>query len=49
VHLGLGKNVTGPVTVHLRWRDRTGQVREQDLQLSPGRHAIQLGSQAKEK
>lgn len=49
VHLGLGENVTGPVTVHLRWRDRTGQVREQDLQLSPGRHAIQLGSQAKEK
>ncbi|MEV4220818.1 CRTAC1 family protein [Nonomuraea sp. NPDC049725] len=49
VHLGLGEHVTGPVKVHLRWRDRTGQVREQDLQLSPGRHAIQLGSQAKEK
>ncbi|WP_043617877.1 CRTAC1 family protein [Nonomuraea candida] len=49
VHLGLGKNVTGPVAVRLSWRDRTGQVREQELQLSPGRHAIQLGSQAKEK
>ncbi|ETK37106.1 CRTAC1 family protein [Microbispora sp. ATCC PTA-5024] len=49
VHLGLGQNVTGPVKVHLQWRDRTGQVREQDLQLTPGRHSLELGLQAKEK
>lgn len=49
VHIGLGSNVTGPVRVHLRWRDRTGQVRTADLQLTPGRHSIQLGSQAKER
>ncbi|MFC4057167.1 CRTAC1 family protein [Planomonospora corallina] len=49
VHIGLGKGVSGPQKVHLTWRDRTGQVREQDLQLTPGWHALQLGSQAKEK
>ncbi|MER7134402.1 CRTAC1 family protein [Streptosporangium saharense] len=49
VHLGLGRNVTGPVRVNLRWRDRAGQVHEQDLQLTPGRHRLELGSQAKEK
>ncbi|MFF0574753.1 CRTAC1 family protein [Streptosporangium saharense] len=49
VHLGLGRNVTGPVRVNLRWRDRAGQVHEQDLQLTPGRHCLELGSQAKEK
>jgi hypothetical protein len=48
VHIGLGDNVTGPVRVHLRWRDRAGQVRDQDLQLTPGWHSLQLGSQAKE-
>jgi hypothetical protein len=48
VHLGLGQNVTGPVQVHLRWRDRSGQVRNQDLQLTPGNHTLMLGSQAKE-
>jgi enediyne biosynthesis protein E4 len=49
VHLGLGANVTGPVKAHITWRDRTGQTRQQDLQLTPGRHAIELGAQAKEK
>lgn len=48
VHIGLGPNATGPVRVHLRWRDRTGVVRTADLRLAPGRHALQLGSQAKE-
>ncbi|MBO3750572.1 CRTAC1 family protein [Streptosporangiaceae bacterium NEAU-GS5] len=47
VHIGLG-SVTGAVQVHLRWRDRTGQVHEQDLRLTPGRHALQLDAQAKE-
>ncbi|MFD0887201.1 ASPIC/UnbV domain-containing protein, partial [Streptosporangium algeriense] len=49
VHIGLGRNVTGPVRVNLRWRDRTGQVHDQDLQLTPGRHHLELGGQAKEK
>ncbi|SFP09464.1 Repeat domain-containing protein [Amycolatopsis arida] len=49
VHIGLGENVTGPVWVHLRWRDRTGQVREQELQLTPGWHSLRLGERAKEK
>jgi enediyne biosynthesis protein E4 len=49
VHIGLGRNVTGPVQVHLRWRDRTGQVRDQDLQLTTGWHSLKLGQQAKEK
>jgi hypothetical protein len=49
VHIGLGEHITGPVEVHLRWRDRTGQVHEQNLQLTPGWHSIKLGSQAKER
>ncbi|MFP3960777.1 CRTAC1 family protein [Actinomadura fulvescens] len=49
VHFGLGSGFTGPVQVHLRWRDQAGQVREQDLQLTPGWHSLSLGSQAKEK
>jgi len=47
VNIGLG-NVNGPVQVHLAWRDTSGQVHQQDLQLTPGRHCIELGSQAKE-
>lgn len=49
VHIGLGAGVTEPVQVHLRWRDRTGEVRDQDLRLTPGRHILTLGQQAKEK
>ncbi|MFD0900363.1 CRTAC1 family protein [Actinomadura sediminis] len=48
VHIGLGENASGPVQVHLSWRDRTGQAREQDLRLAPGRHLLRLGTQAKE-
>lgn len=44
VHIGLGGGVTGPVQVHLQWRDRTGQVRQQDVQLIPGTHELQLGA-----
>jgi enediyne biosynthesis protein E4 len=47
VHLGLG-DVTGPVTVHLRWRDAQGQVHDQDVALAPGRHTIELGATATE-
>lgn len=49
VHIGLGKRADGPVQVHLKWRDRSGEVREADLRTSPGRHSFQLGSEAKEK
>jgi len=48
VHIGLG-DVTGPVRAHLEWRDRTGAVREQELQLTPGRHSLQLGAQVTER
>ncbi|MTE22488.1 RNA-binding protein [Streptomyces sp. TRM43335] len=49
VHIGLGEDVRGPVDVRLTWRDHTGDVHEQRLRLAPGRHSIQLGTQAKEK
>lgn len=48
VHIGLG-DITGPVSVHLQWRDRAGDVHEQDLQLSTGWHSLQLGTTAKER
>ncbi|TDQ00323.1 VCBS repeat protein [Labedaea rhizosphaerae] len=48
VHFGLGTQ-PGPVAVHLRWRDRAGQVHDQDMQLNPGWHAIQLGGTAEER
>lgn len=47
VHIGLG-DVRGPVDVNLKWRDRAGQLHEQDLKLAPGRHELRLGTQAKE-
>jgi enediyne biosynthesis protein E4 len=48
VHIGLG-TTQGPVQVHLQWRDRTGSLHQQDLQLSTGWHSLQLGSQAQER
>ncbi|EOD62978.1 CRTAC1 family protein [Amycolatopsis vancoresmycina] len=48
VQIGLGENVSGPLAVHLQWRDRTGTLRTQDLKLAPGCHMYQLGTQAKE-
>jgi hypothetical protein len=45
VHIGLGADVTGPVQVRLRWRDRGGQLREQQIQLTPGWHELRLGAQ----
>ncbi|SDX61985.1 Repeat domain-containing protein [Amycolatopsis xylanica] len=48
VHIGLG-DVSGPQQVHLQWRDRAGALHQQDLQLTPGWHSVQLGSVAKEK
>ncbi|RII06882.1 FG-GAP repeat protein [Streptomyces sp. YIM 130001] len=49
VHIGLGKQTGDPLQVQLTWRDRGGQVHNQDLQLSPGWHTLQLGAEAKEK
>lgn len=49
VHIGLGEDLTGPVQVSLQWRDRTGEMHQQDLQLTPGWHDVQLGSQATER
>ncbi|MEU4642913.1 CRTAC1 family protein [Micromonospora sp. NPDC023814] len=47
VSLGLG-DATGPVSVHLTWRDRSGAPHEQELSLTAGRHTLTLGSQARE-
>lgn len=45
VHFGLGAVPAGqPVTVELRWRDWHGQVRAQQLRLSPGWHTVELAS-----
>ncbi|MGH3663948.1 MAG: CRTAC1 family protein [Micromonosporaceae bacterium] len=49
VHIGLGKDVTGPLQVRLEWRDRAGQIHEQELSLTPGWHSLQLGAQAQER
>ncbi|MFJ6573616.1 CRTAC1 family protein [Streptomyces sp. NPDC091292] len=49
VHIGLGDQGDAPVKVQLRWRDRTGETHEQELRLSPGWHALQLGSDVKER
>ncbi|MFE9191839.1 CRTAC1 family protein [Micromonospora sp. NPDC007208] len=49
VHIGLGKNVTGPVRVELNWRDRTGQPHQQELSMTPGWHSLELGAQAQER
>ncbi|MDH2428365.1 CRTAC1 family protein [Sphaerisporangium sp. TRM90804] len=49
VHIGLGDKVTGPVQVRICWRDRTGKIHDETLQLTPGRHTLTLGQQAKEK
>ncbi|MFL6140071.1 MAG: CRTAC1 family protein [Frankiaceae bacterium] len=48
VHIGLG-NISGQLKVHLQWRDSTGQLHQQDMVMSAGRHTIELGTSAKEK
>ncbi|MEV5606274.1 CRTAC1 family protein [Streptomyces sp. NPDC052299] len=50
VLIGLGKQGDDrPLQVHLTWRDHTGQVHKQELQLSAGWHTLQLDTEAKEK
>ena len=45
IHIGLGAT-TGPLTVHLQWRDHTGLLHQQNLTLTPGQHALTLGATA---
>jgi enediyne biosynthesis protein E4 len=45
VHIGLG-DATGPLSASITWRDRTGQVRQETLQLVPGWHDVHLGQRA---
>jgi hypothetical protein len=47
VHFGLG-SFTGAASVHLRWRDASGQLHEQTLQLNPGVHSLVLTDTAQE-
>ena len=42
LHFGL-ENVQGMVQVKVRWRDPEGSVREETLNLTPGRHTVVLG------
>ncbi|WP_194292425.1 CRTAC1 family protein [Streptomyces katsurahamanus] len=49
VHIGLGDQADGPVQVEIVWRNRSGEVHSKELQLSPGWHSLQLGTDAKEK
>lgn len=48
VHIGLG-DVEGPLSVELKWRDRSGEAHAQTLELSTGWHDFQLGSQVRER
>ncbi|HEV2639949.1 MAG TPA: CRTAC1 family protein [Actinocrinis sp.] len=47
VHFGLGTD-TGPVSVHVQWRDTSGTLHQQTMQLKPGVHTLMLSSVAKE-
>ncbi|MFF5160757.1 CRTAC1 family protein [Streptomyces sp. NPDC000348] len=49
IHIGLGEEVRGEVSGTVTWRDRAGDVHEQEMRLAPGRHSFELGSQVKEK
>lgn len=44
LHFGLGNlSTVQPLTVELRWRDRSGRLHRRNLQLSPGWHTLLLG------
>jgi enediyne biosynthesis protein E4 len=49
VHLGLGAVGGTELPVTIRWRDRDGETHDDEIRLSPGRHTIELGSQAEER
>jgi hypothetical protein len=48
VFIGLGHEVAGPLSVHIAWRDRDGNVHEGDVGLTPGWHSLRLGTQIEE-
>ncbi|WP_280393988.1 CRTAC1 family protein [Nocardia brasiliensis] len=49
IHLGLGDvDPNAPLNVRLCWRDSSGVPHEQTIQLTPGRHAVSLTSNAQE-
>jgi enediyne biosynthesis protein E4 len=48
VHIGLG-DAEGPVQARLTWRDRQGEVHQQELKLSQGKHSLVLGDRAEER
>ncbi|MFE7132616.1 CRTAC1 family protein [Streptomyces sp. NPDC057638] len=49
VHIGLGKDIRGPLPTTITWRDRDGKVHQRQLTLTPGRHSLELGTESKEK
>lgn len=49
VHIGLGDGTAGPVRVSLRWRDRTGEMHQDEVSLLPGWHSLRLGDTARER
>jgi hypothetical protein len=47
LHFGLGAVPMGAeLPVQLEWRDRSGAVRQADLQLAPGWHTVELAETA---
>ncbi len=38
-----GQAASAPLAVNLKWRDPTGRAHEENLQLAPGWHTIELG------
>jgi hypothetical protein len=47
VAIGLG-DVREPMSVRIAWRDRSGEVREGEIELTPGTHTLRLGSEIRE-
>ena len=47
VHFGLG-SFSGAATVNLQWRDTSGALHQQQLQLTPGVHSLVLSDTARE-
>jgi enediyne biosynthesis protein E4 len=48
VHVGLG-DAKGAVDVEVTWRDRGGELRQEELELDQGRHTLVLGDQVQER
>jgi hypothetical protein len=48
VHIGLGRDVEGPVQVCVKWRDRDGETHMKEFETSTGWHDYRLGTELKE-